>query len=98
MIDAVLQGPLHADDDGYITGHAHFQLAISYLTGGEGLPVDYDLARRHLGEMLARDYPYTVQDGEGMLAAARDGLLAPARAVFDEAIAGHRGGTRTRPL
>lgn len=71
MVDAFHQGPLHADDDNLVSGHAHFELAVAYLTGRDGLPVDFGKARGHVKEMAVRHYPYTVQDGKGMLAEAR---------------------------
>jgi hypothetical protein len=49
--------------------------------------VDYDRARKHVEEMVSRRYPYTVQDGEGLLAEAREGMSPAARAVFDAALA-----------
>ncbi|GAA0903888.1 type VI immunity family protein [Virgisporangium aurantiacum] len=83
MIDAMLQGPLHADDGNYVSGHAHFELAVAYLTGRDGLPVDFDKARTHLRKMLDRDYPYTVQDGKETLVEARNAMSPQARVVFD---------------
>jgi hypothetical protein len=88
MIDSVVEGSLYADDDNYVTGHAHFELAVSYLTGGAGLPVDYDRARKHLEEMVKRHYPYTIQDGEKLLAEARRGMTPEACVVYDTALAG----------
>jgi len=44
MVGAVLDGLLYADDDNYVTGHAHLELAVAYLTGADDLPVDYDRA------------------------------------------------------
>jgi hypothetical protein len=87
MIDSVVEGSLYADDDNYVTGHAHFELAVSYLTGGTGLPVDYDKARKHLEEMVNRHYPDTVEDGERLLTNARRDMTPEARAVFDTALA-----------
>jgi hypothetical protein len=87
LIDTLLTGPLHADDDNFISGHAHFELAVSYLTGGDHLPIDFDRAREHLHEMLVRGYPSSVQGGEEMLAQARTPMAPAARAVFDEVIA-----------
>ena len=83
MIDSVLEGALHADDDNFVTGHAHFELTVLYLTGGAGLPVDYDKARKHLDEMAQRDYPRHLEGGEEMLAEARRDMTPEARAVFD---------------
>lgn len=93
LVDAVLEGPLHADDDNYVTGHAHFELAVSYLTGHHGLPVDHDKARQHLAEMLSRGYPHAVADGEGMLAQARSGMDPKAQKVFDAALNGQTPAT-----
>jgi hypothetical protein len=87
LIDDLHNGPLHADDDNYISGHVHFDLAVSYLTGGDHLPVDFDRAREHLREMLVRGYPASVQGGEEMLAEARATMPLTARAVFDEVVA-----------
>ena len=86
MIESVLTA-LHADDDNFVTGHAHFELAVSYLTGRHGLPVDFDKAHTHIDAMLSRHYPCSVQDGEGLLAEARRGMDPAAQAVFDGALA-----------
>ena len=87
MIDSVVEGVLYADDDNYITGQAHFELAVSYLTGSYGLPVDYDRARSHLDEMVKRHYPDTVMSGEKMLAEARRDMTTEACAVYDATLA-----------
>ena len=89
MIDAVVQGSLYADDDNGVTGHAHFELAVAYLTGADGLPVDHDRARGHLREMRDRKYPDHVQGGEGLLAEARRRMTPAAQVVFDIAPGGH---------
>src|ERR1700738_4848127 len=86
MIDSVVEGSLYADDDNYVTGHAHFELAVSYLTGGSGLPVDYDKARKPLKEMVTRHYTDTVEDGGRLLTNARRDLAPEARVVFDTAL------------
>jgi hypothetical protein len=87
MIDAVLDGALHADDDNYVTGHVHFELAVAYLTGTEGLPTDHDKGRKHIHEMLSRHYPSTVQGGADLLSEAREKMEPAGRAVFDTALA-----------
>ena len=94
MIDSVVEGSLYADDDNYVTGHAHFELAVAYLTGGAGLPVDYDKARSHLEEMVTRHYPDTIKDGEKMLAKAREDMTPEARAVFDAALSQRENSSR----
>jgi hypothetical protein len=85
MIDVLLEGPLHADDDNFVSGHAHFELAVSYLIGRDGLPVDFDKARVHVAEMVNRRYPYSLQNGEELLVEARKGMSPQACAVFDAA-------------
>ncbi len=85
--DAMETTSLRFDDDQFVTGHVHLELAIAYLTGRYGLPVDHDKARRHVGEMLARHYPDGVVGGDELLAEASASLSISARAVFDEALA-----------
>jgi hypothetical protein len=87
MIDDLLTGPLHHDDDGFVSGHAHFELAVSYLTGNDGLPVDFDRAREHVREMLIRGYPASVQGGDEMLIDARRAMNPEAATFWDAALA-----------
>lgn len=85
MIESTLTA-LYADDDNFVTGHAHFELAVLYLTGRHGLPVDFDKARTHVDAMLSRRYPYSLQGGEDLLAEARRGMDPAAQAVLDAAL------------
>jgi hypothetical protein len=88
FIDVLHTGPLHADDDQFTSGHAHFEVAVGYLTGDFGLPVDFAKARAHVHEMRrCNDYPDSVQNGDGMLAEARERMTPHARAVWDAALA-----------
>jgi hypothetical protein len=48
--DVLEVSSLRYDDDGYEQASAHFELGLAYLEGGEGLPEDLRLARRHLAE------------------------------------------------
>lgn len=41
---------LRYDDSGFEFAAAHWELAVAYLEGAEGLPVDLELAATHLGE------------------------------------------------
>lgn len=86
LIDSLLESELHADDDQFVSGHAHLELATAYLTGGDELEVDFDRGRTHVHEMRARSYPDGVQDGFRLLDDARAGMSPPARAVFDRAL------------
>ncbi len=81
-------GPMRDDDDGYLGGEAHLRLALGYLTGEHGLPVDHTLAGQHLARMLTFRYPAHVENGAQVLAKARDSLDPAALAVFDAALAG----------
>ncbi|MFE4924720.1 hypothetical protein [Streptomyces sp. NPDC056661] len=86
MIDAVLEGDLYADDDNCATGHAHFELSVSYLTGRDGFPVDYGRAQEHLEAMLSRGYPDSLQDGTSLLTEARAKMNPEAQQLFDTAL------------
>lgn len=86
-IDDLLEsGDLRHDDDSLVAGNAHFELAVAYLTGSDGLPVDYEHARRHLAEMLDCDFPASVQDGDRLLADARYSMDPTAQAIFDDVV------------
>jgi hypothetical protein len=86
LIDAVLESLLHTDDDDFVTGQAHFELGVAYLTGGHGLPVDHSRGREHLTEMVRRRYPDHVEGGDAMLAEARSKMAPEAQRVFDAAL------------
>jgi TPR repeat protein len=50
-IDDLLEvSSLRYDDDGYEVAAAHWELAVAYLAGEEGLPHDLVLASKHLDE------------------------------------------------
>ncbi|MFE4924302.1 hypothetical protein [Streptomyces sp. NPDC056661] len=86
MIDDVLEYVLRHDGDNFVTGCAHFELAVSYLIGSDGLPVDFEKAQIHLEEMLRRGYPDSLQDGNSLLDEARVGMNPEAQQVFDAAL------------
>jgi hypothetical protein len=89
LIDDLLESSsLRYDDDNAVTGHVHFELAVAYLTGTDGLPVDHDLGRRHVAEMRELNFPATIQEGDTLVADARAAMDPKARAAWDEAIAG----------
>lgn len=46
--DLIEVSSLRHDDDGYERALAHWELAIDYLEGGEGLPIDFEYAKKHL--------------------------------------------------
>lgn len=83
ITDLMAGSSLAYDDDQYETGHAHFELGVAYLRGTEGLPIDHAKARTNLEAAYTRNYPMSVQDGDGMLALARTRLVGDARVVFD---------------
>ena len=83
MIDDLLESVLRHDDDHLVTGHVHFELAAGYLTGNNGLPVDFDKAHHHLMEMLDRGYPVSVQSARTLLDEARETMDSQARHAFD---------------
>ena len=87
---------LRYDDDGYQVASAHWELALAYAAGEEGLPLDLALADKHLTEALTYHDVETVSG----LAGSRDSALAalarlspPARALLDFHM---NGGDHTR--
>jgi len=95
MIGDVMEvSSLRYDDDAYETAAAHWELAVAYLEGGEGLPFDLALARKHLEEAF-RDH-----DLEGINAGTKESYAAEpvlarlsgdARALLEAALAGGLG-------
>ncbi|MYS86605.1 hypothetical protein [Embleya scabrispora] len=84
LIDDLLEASsLRYDDDRFVQGNAHFELALAYLRGSDGLPADPGKAREHLGTARDCHWPWGVDDGETLLAAARAILSPPQRVVFD---------------
>lgn len=84
LIDDLLEASsLRYDDDQFVQGNAHFELALAYLRGSDGLPADPELAREHLTEARDCHWPWGVDGGETLLAAARAILSPPQRVVFD---------------
>lgn len=58
-VDALIEdieeiSSLKYDDDGYKKANVHYELAIAYLSGDEGLPVDLFFAEEHL--KMASEY------------------------------------------
>jgi len=74
---------LRYDDDQILTGNAHWDVAIAYLTGADGLPRDLSRARSQLAEAKERNYPYVINGAVKILAATRKALDPEALAVFD---------------
>ena len=84
LIGDLLEGTsLRFDDDQFVTGHAHWELGLAYLTATDGLPRDLDKARGQLVSALERGYPMSVQESDTMLAHARARLAPDSLAVFD---------------
>ena len=85
FIEDLLNGSsLHADDDLFAQGSAHFELGLAYLMGADGLPADPDKAKAHLEKSHEFEWPFHVQQGEILLEAARAILTAPQLTVFEE--------------
>ena len=84
VIGDLLEGSsLRYDDDQFVTGNAHWELGLAYLTAGEHLPRDLEKARTQLVSALERGYPMSVQESDAMLAQARTRLAPDALAIFD---------------
>lgn len=69
------------DDDGFEQAHAHWELAVAYLEGGDGLPKHLDHARSHLAfaaKLLGRELASQC-DAKGV----RKRLADDAREVLD---------------
>ncbi|MFC5003686.1 hypothetical protein ACFPIJ_38420 [Dactylosporangium cerinum] len=85
LIDDALQvSSLRYDDDGSLTGEVHFELGVAYLTGGDGLPVDPELSRRHLTAAADARYPAGIQGGDDVVEHTRAALTGGDRSLFDE--------------
>ncbi len=76
-------GPLHDDDDQLVTGNAHLELGVAYLTGAEGLPKDLTRAALHLEKAQECGYPDSVSGGDEMLRDLRENLGPDALEVFE---------------
>ena len=88
MIDNLLaSGTLLNEDGGSILGAVHHELAIAYLTGQDGLPVDYGRARRHLHQMTDLGFPTRLPDSAELVAESRARLTPAALQVFNEIVA-----------
>ena len=83
IADLLEGSSLRFDDDGFLTGNAHWELGLAYLTGGEGLPRDLVKAGTHVESAWGYGYPMSVETGDEMIADARKQLAGDARAVFD---------------
>ncbi len=75
---------LHHDDNQFIAGQAHFELGVAYLSAGEGLPRNLDLAGSHLANARKCRYPESIQGGARIVVKARKGLAADALQIFDK--------------
>ncbi|MFI1380576.1 hypothetical protein [Embleya sp. NPDC020886] len=94
LIDDLLEtSSLRYDDDGFVQGNAHFELALAYLRGSDGLPADPEKAREHLGTARDCHWPLGADGGETLLAAARAVLSPPQRVVFDGIYGADRPGS-----
>jgi TPR repeat protein len=84
LIADLMEGSsLRFDDDQFLTGNAHWELGLAYLTAGDSLPKDLAKATTHL--QAARDcgYPMSVETGDEMILDARHKLGGDARMAFD---------------
>ena len=72
---------LRYDDGNMLTGHMHYELALAYLTGGDGLPLDLAKARKNLALSLDG-----IQNIDLDFASDRQKLGGDALRVFDEEI------------
>jgi hypothetical protein len=86
IVDLMEGSSLRFDDDRFATGNAHFELGVAYLAGGNGLPVDLEKGRRHLETAVESHYPFSVEEADGLIAAARTRLAGEARTVFDATV------------
>ena len=69
---------LRYDDDSLVVGHIHYELGLAYLTGADGLPMDFKKAERNLRASLPgmSCVDYDVE-------ADRSQLTGKARKIFD---------------
>ncbi len=72
---------LRYDDGNMLTGHMHYELAMAYLTGEDGLPLDLAKARKNLALSLEG-----VQNIDLDFASDRQKLHGDALRVYDEEI------------
>ncbi|WP_018353390.1 hypothetical protein [Longispora albida] len=85
LIDDLLEvSSLRYDDDQFAVGSEHFGLGLAYLTGRDGLPVDPELAGRHLAEARELGWPVHAEGGDQLLAEARAGLSGPGLTAFTQ--------------
>lgn len=83
IADLMEGSSLRFDDDQFLTGNAHWELGLAYLSGGESLPRDLAKAATHLEAARDCGYPMSVETGDEMIADARKQLSGDARAAFD---------------
>ncbi|MEO6775759.1 MAG: hypothetical protein ABI467_22555 [Kofleriaceae bacterium] len=83
IADLMEGSSLRFDDEQIVTGNAHWELGLAYLTGGESLPRELDKATMHLEAARASGYPMSIESGDEMIADARMRLSRDARAAFD---------------
>lgn len=93
LISDVLEvSSMRYDDSGFETAAAHWELAVAYLEGTDGLPRDLDLARQHLER--AFEHHRTLEEinsGAGETYSSRElleRLPDAARRVLEAGIAG----------
>jgi hypothetical protein len=82
---------LRYDDDHFVSGNAHWEIGLAYLTASDGLPRDLDKARSQLASAKESHYPMSVQESDTMQAQARARLAPDALAIFDAVYAGDSG-------
>jgi TPR repeat protein len=83
IADLMEGSSLRFDDDQFLTGNAHWELGLAYLTGAESLPRDLTKANTHLEAARDCGYPMSLEEGDEMIADARSKLVGDARAAFD---------------
>ena len=88
MGDLLEATSLRFDDDQLLTGNAHWELGVAYLTGTDGLPRDLEKAAAQLASAHERGSPMSVQESDAMLASTRARLAPDALAVFDAVYGG----------
>ena len=83
IADLMEGSSLRFDDDQFLTGNAHWELGLAYLTGGDSLPCDLVKAATHLEAARDCGYPMSIEEGDEMIFDARKQLSGNARATFD---------------
>jgi TPR repeat protein len=83
IADLMEGSSLRFDDDQFLTGNAHWELGLAYLTAGDSLPRDLGKAAIHLEAARDCGYPMSVEAGDEMIFDARKQLDQEAREVFD---------------